>query len=146
MTVWQSTKRVDLADNAILVSLILGLAGLVLFYLRHASRFRSGLSSPLRLFSSVTLLCTLWDFLHPEYAALLGAIIPPVQFQAIHILSATQSGTYSTITAAIAPFAILSGILIALNGKCRPFYFLGYICVTAGMGLFSLNDYSPVRD
>ncbi|KAE8143631.1 hypothetical protein BDV38DRAFT_276715 [Aspergillus pseudotamarii] len=102
MTVWQQIKRVELADNAILIS------------------FRTIFPAPALLKRHAPLYSL--DLLHPEYAALLGAITPPVQFQAIPILSATQSGSrFLTITAAIARFAIISGILIALNGKYRPF-------------------------
>lgn len=68
--------------------------------------------------------------------------------QAIRSSTTTESGLYVLpITAAIAPFGIITGILIAVTGKYRAFHFLGYIFLTASSGLFSLlDDHSPARD
>ncbi|OJJ45038.1 hypothetical protein ASPZODRAFT_134468 [Penicilliopsis zonata CBS 506.65] len=170
-TVWQQILRIDLPGNIILtmavvailmsltwagtsypwsswrilVPLLLGLAGLGLFYLHQASPFCAEPSIPLRLFSSATALCALWiSFLQNMLLYWVGYFLP-VYFQAVRGLSPTQSGILCLpITAAIAPFGVITGILIAVTGKYRIFHFMGYTCLTAGVGLLSLlNVDSP---
>ncbi|CAI7566274.1 unnamed protein product [Penicillium bialowiezense] len=147
-TVWQQLRRVDYIGNAILtatvvsvllalswagvdypwsswrvlVPLVLGLAGLFLFYAHQRSRFCLEPSIPTKLFSSGT--------------------------AAIRSSTATESGLFVLpITAAIAPLGIITGVLISSTGKYRPYHFLGYICLTTATGLFSLLDEnSPARD
>ncbi|POR38927.1 Siderophore transporter, RhtX/FptX family [Tolypocladium paradoxum] len=173
-TMWQQLRRVDLVGNAILtaavvsillaltwagtayawpswqilVPLILGLAGLFLFCSHQTSRFCSEPSIPLQLFSSATAMCALWiAFIQSVLLYWVGYFLP-VYFQAIRSSTATESGLYVLpITAAIAPFGIATGILIAVTGKYRAFHFLGYIFLTASSGLFSLlDDHSQARD
>ncbi|RYP71141.1 hypothetical protein DL769_004752 [Monosporascus sp. CRB-8-3] len=126
-TVWQQLQRVERDDNAILtaavvwilfaltwagtayawtswrilVHLILGLAGLSIFYGHQTSRVCSEPSIPLQLSSSGTATCALWiAFVHA---------------------TATESGLYVLpITSAIAPFGITTGILIAVTGNTEP--------------------------
>ncbi|OJJ99556.1 hypothetical protein ASPACDRAFT_78557 [Aspergillus aculeatus ATCC 16872] len=132
----------------VLAPLFLGFAGLVFFYIHQASRFCREPSIPLQLFSSATALCALWlSFLQNMLLYWVGYFLP-VYFQALRSLSATASGlAVLPITAAIAPFGVITGSLIAMKGKYRPFHFLGYLCVTIGVGLFSLlNNNSPARD
>ncbi|KAJ5365620.1 Major facilitator superfamily domain general substrate transporter [Penicillium concentricum] len=173
-TVWHQLKRVDLVGNSILtaavisillaltwagttyawsswrviVPLILGLGGLFLFYGHQTSRFCTEPSIPLRLFSSRTGMCALWiAFLQSILLYWVGYFLP-VYFQAIRNSTATESGLYVLpITAAIAPFGIITGVIIAMTGKYRIFHFLGYIFLTIASGLFSLlDDHSPARD
>ncbi|RYP32758.1 hypothetical protein DL767_005049 [Monosporascus sp. MG133] len=173
-TMWQQLQRVDFVGNAILtaavvsillaltwagtayswtswrilVPLILGLAGLFLYYGHQTSRFCSEPSIPLQLFSSGTAMCALWiAFVQSVLLYWVGYFLP-IYFQAIRSATATESGLYVLpITAAIAPFGIITGILIAVTGKYRVFHFLGYILLTASSGLFSLlDDRSPTRD
>ncbi|CAI7648541.1 unnamed protein product [Penicillium glandicola] len=158
-TIWQQLRRVDYIGNVILtatvvsvllalswagvdypwsswrvlVPLVLGLAGLFLFYAHQRSRFCPEPSIPTKLFSSGTAICALWiAFLQ----------------SAIRSSTATESGLFVLpITAAIAPLGIITGVLIASTGKYRPYHFLGYICLTTATGLFSLlDDNSPARD
>ncbi|KAJ5474154.1 hypothetical protein N7475_003720 [Penicillium sp. IBT 31633x] len=173
-SVWHQLKRVDLVGNSILtaavisillaltwagttyvwpswrvlVPLILGLAGLLLFYGHQTSRFCDEPSIPLRLFSSGTGMCALWiAFIQSVLLYWVGYFLP-VYFQAIRSSTATESGLYVLpITAAIAPFGIITGVLIAVTGKYRVFHFLGFILLTVASGLFSLLDeHSPARD
>ncbi|RAH68038.1 MFS general substrate transporter [Aspergillus aculeatinus CBS 121060] len=111
----------------VLVPLSLGFAGLVIFYIHQASRFCREPSIPLQLFSSKTALCALWlSFLQNMLLYWVGYFLP-VYFQALRSLSATASGlAVLPITAAIAPFGVITGILIAMKGKYRPFHFLDY--------------------
>ncbi|KAJ5824834.1 Major facilitator superfamily domain general substrate transporter [Penicillium robsamsonii] len=173
-TVWHQLKRVDLVGNSILTAavisillaltwagttyawsswrvilpLILGFGGLFLFYLHQISRFCAEPSIPLRLFSSGTGTCALWiAFLQSVLLYWVGYFLP-VYFQAIRNSTATESGLYVLpITAAIAPFGIITAFIIAITGKYRIFHFLGYIFLTIASGLFSLlDDHSPARD
>ncbi|EAW08794.1 putative MFS transporter [Aspergillus clavatus NRRL 1] len=131
-----------------LVPLLLGLVGLGLFYLHQTSRFCREPSIPRRLFRSATATCALWiAFLQSVLLYWVGYFLP-VYFQALRRASATKSGLYVLpITAAIAPLGIVTGILIAITGKYRAFHFLGFACLTAATGLFSLLDeHSPARD
>ncbi|KAJ5969144.1 hypothetical protein N7501_005392 [Penicillium viridicatum] len=173
-TVWHQLKRVDLVGNSILTAavisillaltwagttyawsswrvllpLILGLGGMLLFYVHQVSRFCIEPSIPLRLFSSGTGTCALWiAFIQSVLLYWVGYFLP-VYFQAIRGSTATESGLYVLpITAAIAPFGIITGVIIAMTGKYRVFHFLGYIFLTTASGLFSLLDsHSPARD
>lgn len=173
-TVWHQLKRVDLVGNSILTAavisillaltwagttyswsswqvlfpLILGLGGMFLFYGHQVSRFCVEPSIPLRLFSSGTGTCALWiAFIQSVLLYWVGYFLP-VYFQAIRGSTATESGLYVLpITAAIAPFGIITGVIIAMTGKYRMFHFLGYIFLTTASGLFSLlDDHSPARD
>ncbi|KAJ5171081.1 uncharacterized protein N7500_003864 [Penicillium coprophilum] len=172
--VWHQIKRVDFVGNSILtaavisillalswagttyawsswrvlVPLILGIGGLFLFYAHKISRFCTEPSIPLRLFSSGTGMCALLiAFLQSILLYWVGYFLP-VYFQAIRNSTATESGLYVLpITAAIAPFGIVTGVIIAMTGKYRIFHFLGYTFLTIASGLFSLLDArSPARD
>ncbi|KAK1142208.1 hypothetical protein N8T08_008134 [Aspergillus melleus] len=58
-----------------------------------------------------------------------------------------EGGSILPITASIAPFGIVTGVLIATTGKYRAFHFVGCIILTTASGLFSLlDDKSPARD
>lgn len=108
-TVWQQLRRVDLVGNAILtaavisvllaltwagtayawsswrvlVPLILGLAGLFLFYIHQTSRFCSEPSIPLQLFASATAMCALWiAFIQSVLLYWVGYFLP-VYFQVL---------------------------------------------------------------
>ncbi|CAI7628700.1 unnamed protein product [Penicillium discolor] len=132
----------------VLSPLILGLGGLFLFYGHQVSRFCVEPSIPLRLFSSGTGICALWiAFIQSVLLYWVGYFLP-VYFQAIRGSTVTESGVYVLpITAAIAPFGIITGVIIAMTGKYRIFHFLGYIFLTTASGLFSLLDsHSPARD
>ncbi|CAG8058712.1 unnamed protein product [Penicillium salamii] len=173
-TIWQQLLRVDYIGNAILtatvvavllalswagvdypwsswrvlVPLVLGLAGLFLFYAHQRSRFCAEPSIPIKLFSSGTAVCALWiAFIQSVLLYWVGYFLP-IYFQAIRSSTATESGLFVLpITAAIAPLGIITGVLIASTGKYRPYHFLGYICLTIATGLFSLLDAnSPARD
>ncbi|OQD86220.1 hypothetical protein PENANT_c008G02038 [Penicillium antarcticum] len=127
VTIWQQLRRVDYIGNAILaatvVAVLLALSWAGIDYpwssWRVLSRFCQEPSIPTKLFSSGT--------------------------AAIRSSTATESGLFVLpITAAIAPFGIITGVLIASTGKYRAYHFLGYICLTAAIGLFSLlNEHSP---
>ncbi|KAE8144101.1 MFS general substrate transporter, partial [Aspergillus avenaceus] len=173
-SIWKQLQRVDVVGNAILTAavvsilialtwagtkyawstwqvllpLLLGLAGLVLFYAHQISRFCSEPSILPQLFSSATALCALWiAFIQSILLYWVGYFLP-IYFQAIRSASATESGLkVLPVTAAIAPFGIVTGVLIAMTGKYRAFHFVGYIFLTAASGLFSLlDDHSPARD
>lgn len=173
-TIWQQLRRVDYSGNVILTAtvvsvllalswagidypwsswrvlapLVLGLAGLFLFYAHQRSRFCSEPSIPTKLFSSGTAVCALWiAFIQSVLLYWVGYFLP-IYFQAIRSSTATESGLFVLpITAAIAPLGIITGVLIASTGKYRPYHFLGYICLTTATGLFSLlDDNSPARD
>ncbi|KAL4909693.1 hypothetical protein BDW74DRAFT_143523 [Aspergillus multicolor] len=173
-TIWAQFLRVDLAGNTlltlsviaillaltwagtaypwsswrVLLPLLLGIAGLVAFPIHQSSRYCPEPSIPLQVLKSATALCALWiSFLQSLLLYWVGYFLP-VYFQALKSLSATNSGfAVLPITGAIAPFGVITGILLAKTGKYRPFHFLGAICMTAGVGLFSLLDNtSPARD
>ncbi|OQE42351.1 hypothetical protein PENCOP_c004G04887 [Penicillium coprophilum] len=172
--VWHQMKRVDFVGNSILtaavisillaltwagttyawsswrvlVPLTLGIGGLFLFYAHQISQFCTEPSIPLRLFSSGTGMCALLiAFLQSVLLYWVGYFLP-VYFQAIRNSTATESGLYVLpITAAIAPFGIVTGVIIAMTGKYRVFHFLGYTFLTIASGLFSLLDaHSSARD
>ncbi|KAJ5885558.1 hypothetical protein N7495_010068 [Penicillium taxi] len=132
----------------VLVPLVLGLAGLFLFYAHQRSRLCPEPSIPTKLLSSGTAVCALWIAFIQSVLVYWVRYFLPIYFQAIRSSTATESGLFVLpITAAIAPLGIMTGVLIASTGKYRPYHFLGYIYLTTATGIFSLpDDNSPARD
>ena len=125
----------------VILPLVLGFAGLALFYIHQTSRFCVEPSIPLRLFPTPTALCSLALGFVQSILVYWAGYFLPVYFQAVLGTSATKSGLYVLpITAAIAPFGILTGILISRTGKYRAFHFLGFGLLSLGVGAFSLLD------
>ncbi|EZF94354.1 hypothetical protein H113_05261 [Trichophyton rubrum MR1459] len=104
----------------IILPLVIGFLGLILFYAHQTSRFCR--------FTGSILIYWVGYFL-------------PVYFQAVLGTSATKSGLFVLpITGAVAPFGILAGILISVWGKYRAFHFIGFGLMSIAVGLFSILD------
>ncbi|CAG8950226.1 hypothetical protein HYFRA_00008464 [Hymenoscyphus fraxineus] len=127
----------------IVVPLVLGVLGWILFHLHQASKFCKEPSTPSRLFK------------HRNSAAgfiiiFLGAVILqaisyflPVYFQAVKGTSPLLSGVYFLPFAlAIIPFAGFAGVFISKTGLYMPLHWAGFAMMAVGSGLLSLLDES----
>ncbi|EGD86701.2 hypothetical protein H112_05210 [Trichophyton rubrum D6] len=125
----------------IILPLVIGFLGLILFYAHQTSRFCREPSIPLRLFPTPTSLFSLiLGFTGSILIYWVGYFLP-VYFQAVLGTSATKSGLFVLpITGAVAPFGILAGILISVWGKYRAFHFIGFGLMSIAVGLFSILD------
>ncbi|KAJ6510795.1 MFS general substrate transporter [Mycena sanguinolenta] len=61
----------------------------------------------------------------------------PVYFQACHSASALRSALLGLGVAALAPAAIIAGVLVSKTGRYRPQMWVGWVIVMAGLGLLS---------
>ncbi|KAJ6124425.1 Major facilitator superfamily domain general substrate transporter [Penicillium samsonianum] len=151
-TVWHQLKRVDLVGNSILtaavISILLALTWAGTTYAWSSWRVILPLILGLGGCSFSTVIKCHDSVLSPRFHSGYSRVELGLYFQAIRSSTATESGLYVLpITAAIAPFGIITGVIIAMTGKYRVFHFLGYIFLTIASGLFSLlDDHSPARD
>ncbi|GAA5985852.1 hypothetical protein JCM11641_005320 [Rhodosporidiobolus odoratus] len=122
----------------VLVPLLLGIAGIVVFLLLERS-FVKYPTVPFEILSHRTsLLGYLTTFLH---SVVVMAIIYflPVYFQADKGASAIQSGVdFFAMSFVIAPFAIFVGISVTVTGHYRTQNAIGWAFIVLGMGLFTL--------
>jgi EmrB/QacA subfamily drug resistance transporter len=125
----------------IILPIILGVAGWIVFHFHQASHFCKEPSTPPRLFNHRT---TTAGFL----IIFLGAIIMqavsyflPVYFQAVKSTSPLTSGiNFLPFALAIIPFGGLTGAFMSKFGRYIPLHFLGFVMCAVGTGLLSLLD------
>ncbi|OKL60771.1 hypothetical protein UA08_04445 [Talaromyces atroroseus] len=125
----------------IIVSLVLGLLGLVGFLLFETSKFALSPTMPIRLFSNRTSLgAFILTFLH-SVVTMWALYFLPVYFQGVLGSSPSYSGVQLLPTILIIiPFAAIAGALLAKFGRYRPIHHVGYALMIIGFGLFSLLD------
>ncbi len=167
MTFLQKMKRVDYGGNAIIigstvsvlyaltyggtryawsdarvvVSLTIGLIGLILFVVYESAPFLVEPVTPPRLFNNRTSAAVfVATFLN---SAILYWVLffLPVYFQAVLGSSPKRAGVQllPIITIAV-PAAILAVLLLAKWGKYKPLHLFGFAVCTIGLGLFTLLD------
>ncbi|TGO61260.1 hypothetical protein BOTNAR_0131g00060 [Botryotinia narcissicola] len=122
----------------IVVPLVLGLVGWILFHLYQASSFCKEPSVPPRILSNRT--SVVGYFLVSVSGLLLESIgfFMPVYFQAVFGSSPLKSGIQllpTTIT--VVPFGIAAGIIMSKTGLYRPLHWVGMGLASIGAGLLS---------
>lgn len=125
----------------IIVPLVLGLAGLVLFMVFEQSKFCREPVVPPRLFKNRTSLVVIINtFL---FTVLLYWVLffIPVYFQAILGSSPARAGVQMLpITLVAIPGAVIAVIVLSKFGKYKALHLAGFIILTLGMGLFAHLD------
>ncbi|KAJ5618171.1 Major facilitator superfamily domain general substrate transporter [Penicillium hordei] len=125
----------------IIVPLVLGLAGLVLFMVFEQSKFCYEPVVPPRLFKNRTSLVVFINtFL---FTVLLYWVLffIPVYFQAILGSSPARAGVQMLpITLVAIPGAIIAVIILSKFGKYKALHLAGFVILTLGMGLFAHLD------
>ena len=164
-TVMQKLKRIDFSGNAIfvlsvisillaltgggtthawsswrtVVPLVLGFAGLGLFYVYEVSRFCLEPTLPKRLFSNRTSATVfVLTFLH-TLLMVWEIYFLPVYFQGVLRSAPTRSGVQLLPTVIpLMIFAMVGGIAMEKWGRYKPFHLGGFGLMTIGLGLFTL--------
>lgn len=116
----------------IIVPLVLGFLGWVVFHLYESSRFCHQPSVPVRLFQKRTSSAGYAMTFVLFQAIQAAGYFLPIYFQAIHGASPVRAG--------VPVFAILSGITMSRTGLYRPLQWCGFAILTVGLGMFSILD------
>jgi hypothetical protein len=126
----------------ILVPLILGLAGVLLFvWFEWSPRLCPEPSFPQEVVSNRTSSAALaLTFIHAVVAYWVYYFLP-IYFQAVKGFSPMQSGvgTLPTFAGGLG-FALVGGVVLSKLGRYKPLHFGCYALMTIGFGLFSLLD------
>ncbi|KAF8837708.1 MFS general substrate transporter [Paxillus ammoniavirescens] len=130
----------------VLAPLIIGLLGLVVFIIYEATLA----TNPLVPISLMTNRTGISGYLQTFVAGVLALSIAyffPVFFQGCKGASPVMSGVYTLGTSALAPAAIISGIIVKKTGRYRLLMWVGWIFLLVGLGLMTtLRANSPVGD
>ncbi|KAI1101343.1 major facilitator superfamily MFS_1 [Jackrogersella minutella] len=122
----------------IIMPIVLGIAGWIVFHFHQASRFCREPSIPPNLFKSRT---SVTGFLLIFLASItLQAVnyFLPVYFQGVKDTSALQSGVdYLPFALAIIPFGGISGVILSKTGRYKILHWVGFFLSAIGLGLFS---------
>lgn len=123
----------------VIVPLVLGCFGFVIFFAFEKSRFCVEPTMPVHLFSNRTsLVAFLLTFLH-RVVTIWVLYFLPVYFQAVLGSTPGRSGVQLLPTVLfLIPFAATGGKMVAKYGRYRPIHLVGYAVMVLGFGLFSL--------
>ncbi|RAH75489.1 MDR family MFS transporter [Aspergillus aculeatinus CBS 121060] len=133
--------KYDWSSWHILVSLILGLVGLLIFVaLENSPWIREPVVSP-RLFGNRTS-ATVFAATFLNSALLYWVMFfLPVYFQAVLGASAERSGVQVLPIIVVAvPAAVVAVLILAKFGRYKPLHLIGFAVCTIGLGLFTLFD------
>ncbi|PYI16873.1 MFS general substrate transporter [Aspergillus violaceofuscus CBS 115571] len=133
--------KYDWSSWHILVSLILGLVGLLIFVALENSPWIREPVVPPRLFGNRTS-ATVFAATFLNSALLYWVMFfLPVYFQAVLGASAERSGVQVLPIIVVAvPAAIVAVLLLAKFGRYKPLHLIGFAVCTIGLGLFTLFD------
>jgi len=137
---WGGTKY-SWSSYQILVPLILGMFGMVLFHAWEATPWCVEPTIPPHIFSNRTTTTALvLAFIHNMLTFWMLYFLP-VYFQAVLGSSSTISGVQLLPTAALSvPMGIVTGVIITKTGRYRPIHFVAFALMTIGLGLFTILD------
>jgi hypothetical protein len=131
----------------VLVPLILGFAGGIVFILYQGSSYCKNPTMPLHLFANRTSATGFaLTFLH-TLSGIPALYFLPVYFQAILNSTPARAGVQLLPTVLfILPGAILSGLVLTKFGRYRPLQLAGFAFMTVGFGVLSLLKINPRTD
>lgn len=137
---WAGT-RYPWSDFHILVPLILGIAGLVLFHVYEMAPWVVQPTLPEQIFKKRTPAAAL-VIAFINFMLLFWAIyFLPVYFQAVLGASSTQSGVWLLPTVLVeVPLSVVGGIIVSKTGRYRPLHFIAFAFMLLGFGLFARFD------
>jgi hypothetical protein len=131
------------SDARIIVSLIVGILGLVAFHTYEAAGWVKYPTLPEQVFKKRTPAAALLiAFL--SFILLFWAIyFLPVYFQAVLGASTTQSGVWLLPTVLVeVPLAVVGGVVVTKTGRYRPLHLFAFGVMVLGFGLFARFDRS----
>ncbi|EON97815.1 putative multidrug resistance protein fnx1 protein [Phaeoacremonium minimum UCRPA7] len=133
LTPWSSWR--------IILPLVLGLFGLILFMVFETANFVKEPVVPPRLFGNRTSATVFFITLLNAILLYWVLFFLPVYFQAVLGSSPARAGVQLLPIIVIAvPAAIMAVLLLAKFGKYKPLHLFGFAVSTLGMGLFTLLD------
>ncbi|KIW48773.1 uncharacterized protein PV06_01338 [Exophiala oligosperma] len=126
---------------SIVLTLVLGLLGLVLFMAYETTSWATEPVVPPRLFATRTS-AVVFAVTFLNSANLYWVLFfLPVYFQAVLLASPTRSGVYLIPIIVIAvPTAIVAVLLLTKFGRYKPLHLFGFAVSTLGLGLMTLID------
>ncbi|KAI9768098.1 MAG: hypothetical protein M1840_005132 [Geoglossum simile] len=125
----------------IVTPLVLGLVGLVLFFLYEISSFCRDPVMPPKLFSNRTSAVAFFLSFQHSLLSLWITYFLPLYFQSVLGSSPTKSGVQLLpLVLVFPPCAAISGALVQLTGRYRPIHLVGFALTTLGFGLNALLD------
>ena len=138
--------RYSWGSYQIIVPLVLGFAGLVLFHVYETAPWVKVPILPERLFKRRTpaaaLVIAFLDFLLLYYLIL----FLPVYFQAVKGMSPIKSGVEFLPSSTISVFTgVISGRVLSKTGRYRLIHFIAFAFMSIGLGLFSRFDADTSR-
>lgn len=130
----------------IIVPLVLGCVGLVLFLIYEKSKFCVEPTMPVHLFTDRTSLTAfLLTFLH-SVVTIWALYFLPIYFQGVLRSTPGRSGVQLLPTVLfLIPFAGMGGKLVAQFGRYRPIHLAGFAIMVVGFGLFSILSATSSR-
>ncbi|KAF9222807.1 MFS general substrate transporter [Gyrodon lividus] len=120
----------------VLAPLIIGLLGLVAFVIYEATLATNPLV-PISLMTNRTGASGYLQTFVASVIALCVAYFYPVFFQGCKGASPVKSGIYGLALSALAPAAIVSGLVVKRTGRYRPLMWVGWCFLLVGLGLMS---------
>ena len=163
----EKIKRIDFVGNAILIAstcsvlfaltyggtryswssahvvipLVLGLIGLLLFYLYEVSPACKYPVIPLKILANRTSAVALFISFQNSLLTFWIIYFYPLYFQSVLKSSPTRSGVQLLPLSIVFPvFAAVGGTAVAKTGRYKPFHIVGFAMLTVGIGCSSLLD------
>lgn len=126
------------SDYRVILPLVLGFVGMILFHVWEASPWCIEPTTPPRIFTNrTTVTALILAFIHNMLTYWVIYFLP-VYFQAVLGASSTLSGVYLLPTVLLSvPVGILTGAIITMTGRYRPIHFVSFALMTIGLGLFT---------
>ncbi|KAI0972724.1 MFS general substrate transporter [Xylaria arbuscula] len=131
--------RYTWTNPGILVSLILGLLGHILFLVFEASPICRDPVMPMSLFKNRTSIAAYTATFLQTIVSFWGLYFLPLYFQSVQLVSATRSGVLLlpfSIIYALAAF--VGGGITTKLGRYRNIHFVGFAIMTIGIGTFTI--------
>lgn len=133
--------RYDWTHASIIATLVVGLAGHVLFLMFEMSRFCPEPVMPAALFKNRTSTAAFIATFFHTIVSFWALYFLPLYFQSVHLVGPTQSGLQ------LLPFsvvyvlaAMVGGTLVTKLGRFRLIHFVGFGLMTIAMGTFTIFD------
>lgn len=133
--------KYEWSHASIIISLVLGLLGHVLFGVFEASRFCPQPVMPAALFANRTSAVGFIATFLQTLVSYWGLYFLPVYFQSTQLVSPTRSGVQLLPFSAVYSFsALIGGAIVSKLGRFRVVHFAAFALMTIGLGTFTLFD------
>ncbi|KAF2014339.1 MFS general substrate transporter [Aaosphaeria arxii CBS 175.79] len=123
----------------VIVPIVLGIVGWIVFYIFETSRFCLEPSVPSHLFRTRNSSAGFYITFTSSMLMVWVAYFWPVYFQSLHSASTQQAGTnILPYVAFLIPVSVVAGVALTRFGQYLPFHFAGFALCALGLGLNTL--------